>query len=209
MKYFKFFTADFLIGTHHFSDSEVGVYVRMLCWQWDKGELPATDAELKSIFGGGITAKVMDKFTKTDSGCKNERLDKERCLAITKTMKMSKNGKKGASVKWSGDIVMLETQKDDKTPSSFYIGIHGFQQTPAEWLKENGQTYIEAQFMKHNLGSQAESVLTRTNELLNSNYTGYQFRDSNHVKNSFRTCLEKILNQKQSSKLSIDGSDSF
>lgn len=209
MKYFKFFTADFLIGTHHFTDAEVGVYIRMLCHQWDKGQLPATDAELKSIFGAGITAKVMDKFTRTDSGFKNERLDKERCLAITKTMKMSKNGKKGASAKWSGGMVMTPPPPSGTPAPDFYVGIHGFNQTPADWLKENGQSYIEAQMMKHSLGSASESVLTRTLELLNSNYTGYQFKDSNHVKNSFRTCLEKILSEKPNTKLSIDGSDSF
>lgn len=209
MKYFKFFVADFLVGTHHFTDAEVGIYVRMLCHQWDKEFLPGTDAELKSIFGSGITAKVLDKFPLTDFGRANERLAKERGKAKAKTEKMSKNGSKGANSRWSGDMKQPPPAPGDKKPHAFYIGIHGFDCKPSEWMKEHGQTFIETQLMKHRLGDKAPGVLAKALELLDSDYTSFDFNNDNHLKNCFKVCLTKVLTEKPGAKLSKDGSTTF
>lgn len=209
MKYFKFFVADFLVGTHHFTDAEVGIYIRMLCHQWDKEFLPGTDAELKSIFGTGITPKVLDKFPKNDLGRSNERLAKERSIAKSKVEKMSKNGSKGANSRWSGDMKQPTTTPGEKKPHAFYIGIHGHDCKPSEWMQAYAAMYIESQLMKHRLGERGADVLVKALALLDSDYVSFDFQNDNHLKNCFKVCLAKILDEKPGSKLSKEGSDTF
>jgi uncharacterized protein YdaU (DUF1376 family) len=49
--YFKFFPEDFLIGCAHFSPKEVGIYMRLLCYQWSKNGLPNDKLALSKMVG--------------------------------------------------------------------------------------------------------------------------------------------------------------
>ena len=48
---FPFFHEDFLSGTAYMSPEEVGIYVRLLCYQWQKGGVPSDEEMLFRIAG--------------------------------------------------------------------------------------------------------------------------------------------------------------
>ena len=78
---FQFYVQDFLTGTMHLSAEEVGAYMLLLCHQWDKGALPATDRELLRI--ARTKMKVLEvvkgKFALCEDGLlRNARLEYER-----------------------------------------------------------------------------------------------------------------------------------
>lgn len=78
---FQFYAADFLIGVMGMSDEEVGIYMRMLCFQWIKGGLPACPKEIKRLIGSKKppSSDVMEKFSLViDGKVHNERMESER-----------------------------------------------------------------------------------------------------------------------------------
>lgn len=66
------------------SDSEVGLYMRLLCAQWSRGCLPDNDSDLIRFSRGSTTVhtdliRVKEKFKKGDDGkLRNARLEVER-----------------------------------------------------------------------------------------------------------------------------------
>lgn len=84
-----------------FSDAEVGLYMRLLCAQWNEGSLPDDDVELAS-YGKGLgfpitpLDRVKAKFKKgSDGRLRNERLEIERKKQSDYRDKQALNGKMG------------------------------------------------------------------------------------------------------------------
>lgn len=200
MNYFKFYVNDFLVGTSFMTAAEIGLYIRMLCYQWDKEFIPNDPPQLAIMFGGDITPAILEKFEKSEYGLFNARLANERCKAQAKVTKMRLNGSKGAEKRWLGNMFTPAPPKTGEPIPDFYIGIHGQTGKPSQWMKENAQTYVEAQIMKYKLGVKGETVLSETMELLDSDYNHYDFTNANHVKNAFKVCLGKIVTAKPSNK---------
>jgi len=68
---FLFYSSDFLVGVMDMTDEEVGVYIRLLCRQHQKGHIPESVIKRSP-------ETVQEKFVKDNSGkYYNERLDKE------------------------------------------------------------------------------------------------------------------------------------
>lgn len=93
---FQFYTSDFLTGTAHFKPEEVGAYIRLLCYQWDKGWVSEEDFEALSGLELDRLKKVIKKFEKgTDGLFRNKRLEATRKEYIQYREKQSLNGKLG------------------------------------------------------------------------------------------------------------------
>ena len=82
---FDFFPDDFIAGTYHLPAEAVGVYVRLLCYQWNNGSIPSDENELARVAGVDADAMrthmrtVMLKFMPDGyGGLKNARLERER-----------------------------------------------------------------------------------------------------------------------------------
>lgn len=71
---FLFYSSDFLTGTMTMSNEEVGMYIRLLCLQHQKGHL--TEKDMNNICKSYVK-DVYDKFTKNDGLYFNERLFQE------------------------------------------------------------------------------------------------------------------------------------
>lgn len=73
------YTSDFLTGTGHFTDEELGFYVRLLAYQHQQGHL--SEDFIKRLGGNRFNKKwsiVKSKFIVDGNGCfYNERMDKE------------------------------------------------------------------------------------------------------------------------------------
>ena len=81
----------------HFTDAEVGLYMRLLCLQWSAGSIPDDDSEL-ATYGKGNTplARVKLKFKKGRDGLlRNERMESVRQKQIEFRQKQAENGKLG------------------------------------------------------------------------------------------------------------------
>jgi uncharacterized protein YdaU (DUF1376 family) len=75
---FQFYPSDFLMGTMMMSAEEVGAYIRLLCYQWDKGSVPNDDAALARIggCGGNTIVSIRYKFgIGPDGNLRNGRLE--------------------------------------------------------------------------------------------------------------------------------------
>lgn len=78
---FQFYAADFLIGCMGMSDEEIGVYIKMLCAQWELGSLPNCVKSIRKLINSRRIPSnlVMLKFERCDDGfLRNMRLEKER-----------------------------------------------------------------------------------------------------------------------------------
>ena len=108
LKAWYLFTEDFVAGTQHLTNEEIGVYIRLLCWNWNKRcrGIPCdsmtqyrianciTDAEKKSC-----DEIIKQFFVQVNSHYQNERQLQEY-LFINKRIEASKlNGKLGGRPK--------------------------------------------------------------------------------------------------------------
>lgn len=104
LPYFKFYPTDFLLGIAYMSNAEVGAYIKLLCYQWNKGFLPNDHNILESL-SGGMTDNVLDKFVLEGNVWKNKRLEKEREVYIEKC----NTNKNSAKIRWNKDANALPT----------------------------------------------------------------------------------------------------
>jgi len=80
LPYFKFYPADFSVGTCRLSATAIGHYIRLLCAQWEGGPLP-TDIKLLDRISPGVKRcwdELKEKFEETPAGLVNPRLERER-----------------------------------------------------------------------------------------------------------------------------------
>lgn len=90
---FLFYPADFLIGTMDMTDEEVGIYIRLLCRQHQKGNI-APDAKINGRLMSDLPAEILSKFRKDNQGnYYNKRLKAE----IDKRKKYSESRKRNGS----------------------------------------------------------------------------------------------------------------
>jgi uncharacterized protein YdaU (DUF1376 family) len=118
---FQFYPDDFLGGTSHFTASEVGGYIRLLCHQWKHGHIPADNMDrIGTIMGmSRASAKsawqvIVEKFVKTEGGWKNDKLERVRAGKTKFVQAQAEKGAKGAAARWgdgpghpSGDVFMM------------------------------------------------------------------------------------------------------
>jgi uncharacterized protein YdaU (DUF1376 family) len=102
---FQFYAADFLVGTATMTVEEVGAYIRLLCYQWDRGFLPDNDIQLSRLAACSIEciSSIREKFYVESGVLKNARLEKVRNDQEEYRKAQSDNGKMGASKRWHSD----------------------------------------------------------------------------------------------------------
>ena len=76
---FLFYVDDFLAGTLDMSQEDVGAYIRLLCYQWNRGSIPVEPEKQQRLAGGSVSVDVLAKFRlQPDGRLVNERLERER-----------------------------------------------------------------------------------------------------------------------------------
>ncbi len=117
---FQFYPDDFLGGTIHFTDAEVGLYIRLLCVQWSKGKLPCENHMLSS-YGKGHTKvdRVLEKFEVCGDGfLRNKRMEQERKKQEKYRKSRSDNGKQGGRPQKAYGFSSLSKTKAKKSSPS-------------------------------------------------------------------------------------------
>ena len=108
LKAWYLFTDDFIAGTQHLSSQSVGIYIRLLCWNWNKKCQgipinPETIYRIANCFSEGEKKScdevIQEFFVRVNSHYQNERQLQE-FLFITKRIEASKvNGRLGGRPK--------------------------------------------------------------------------------------------------------------
>ena len=108
LKAWYLFTEDFIAGTQHLDNEEIGIYIRLLCWNWNK-RCVGLPNDIETIYRIGncindsekISCKkiINEFFVEVKNHYQNERQLQE-FLYITKRIEASKeNGKLGGRPK--------------------------------------------------------------------------------------------------------------
>lgn len=108
---FQLYAGDFLSGTQDMTCEEVGAYIRLLCVEWDRGELPNDPTRLQVLAGctADACAFVMKKFRINEAGnLQNARLEEVR----TQQQKYRESRSLNASKRW---------RKNDETAHSKHM----------------------------------------------------------------------------------------
>jgi uncharacterized protein YdaU (DUF1376 family) len=108
---FQFYVQDFLLGTTDFTAEEVGGYIRLLSYQWDKGGLPNDDSKLSKMSGVKVKnlSFIKEKFNLDEDGkLRNHRLERERNKQVEWRRKSSEAGRKSAQAKRNQKLTTVE-----------------------------------------------------------------------------------------------------
>ena len=90
---FQFYADDFLAGTADMTQSEVGAYILLLCYQWNRGSTPVQPERQKLIAKGEVSELVLSKFeADADGSLRNARLEEEREKQAAYREKQRQNG---------------------------------------------------------------------------------------------------------------------
>ena len=156
---FQFYADDFIGGTVDLTALETGAYIRLLCFQWGHGRIPATTEGINRVAGCEVSEAVLSKF----KDGKNARLEQERRKQAEYRKKQAEYGKKGGrptkgELKGSLSIEKGSQTSPSPSPSPSPIPIPTPYPTPVEaaegpkwesaqrWLadwKKNGADYTE------------------------------------------------------------------
>ena len=116
---FDFFPDDFIAGTYHLPAEAVGIYVRLLCYQWNNGSIPTDEAELARVAGVDADAMrthmrtVMLKFIPDEcGGLQNARLEREREHKLS----VIEKSKAAADSRWAKEKARKEADSTKKPP---------------------------------------------------------------------------------------------
>jgi uncharacterized protein YdaU (DUF1376 family) len=95
------FVRDYVTATRHLTLAERGAYTDLLFFQWELGVLPREPERLARLIGcsadefAEVWTAIQGKFTKTDFGLLNTRLEQHRVKAEQLSAKRADIGRKG------------------------------------------------------------------------------------------------------------------
>lgn len=105
---YQMYALDFDMDTASWDNEEVGIYLRLLNYQWINGAVPCEMEDLARIVR--MTPKKFEKKWRknlhkkfsagNENGLKNSRLESERQKQLNYREEQSKNGNKGAEKRW-------------------------------------------------------------------------------------------------------------
>lgn len=100
---FQFYPADFLVGVAGMTNEQVGVYIKLLCYQWAKGGIPNDFTKLCAMTSCSevrVVTECLQKFELKDDVFRNQKLESVRQNHIKWITKSSEGGKKSALKRW-------------------------------------------------------------------------------------------------------------
>jgi len=126
------------------SNTEVGCYIKLLCFCWDRGSIPNDVNKIARLCNESkenmaqlwIAIEPCFKNGNTKRRLINPRLDKERKKQIEFKEERMASGKKGAEIRWKDKDSSAITQPMAKNGSAV-CGLQSSSASPKKSLKEN------------------------------------------------------------------------
>ncbi len=117
---FQFYPDEFLGGTQHFTASEVGGYLRLLCHQWKHGSIPCDNLDRIALIMGMSRASaksawhvIAPKFTDG----RNAKLEKVRVSREQFIQAQSERGRRSAAKRNRGSTGVATTVQPNHQPA--------------------------------------------------------------------------------------------
>lgn len=114
---FQLYADDFIAGTCDLSALDVGAYIRLLCYQWNRGSIPTDDLDrLARIAGAPVSADVLAKFPRG----KNARMEQVRRKQEDYRAIQSLKGKASAKARFNRGSTVVQpplVQPEGNSPS--------------------------------------------------------------------------------------------
>lgn len=219
---FQFYASDFLTDTQAWEIEEIGIYIRLLSNQWVNGPLPKDEKRLARIAGcdTDIFKKAWVilgfKFSiNSEDLLYNPKLeeirDEQEAFRVKQRLNGSKGGrppKKETQTKpkqnptvnpnhnpnhnpneTSSSSPSIYINKEEERPF-FYIAGQLIQSKPSERIISDHSYATDSFMMSIFRGLDKTKIL----EQLDIDYAAYQFNDEMHLRNSFKSVGEKMLN---------------
>ena len=215
----------FLVDTAEMTNEEVGIYMRMLCYQWENGSVTSDTDRLPIRLplnpqGGGVTIPpfVLRKFIKDQEGnLHNEKMELTRIEVLQKIDKQSIGGRKGAEGKWGNHkkIDGLAYGLPNGLPIDLPNGLAYASQSQSIYITDTKVSVAPHDFaefkswglIKENTQDQGELYLKLTLEfykLIKSNLESLNIRAPHIEKARVDKWLSPIRLMIESDKFSID-----
>ena len=100
---FLFYSADFLVGVADLTDTEIGKYIKLICFQHQKGHLSLRD--IKKLVGKP-SEKLLSKFSVDENGCYyNKRVEDE----IIKRQNFTNNQREKVLKRWGKNDTVVSS----------------------------------------------------------------------------------------------------
>ncbi len=118
LPYFPLYTSEFIADTQDLTDAEVGAYIRVLMYSWNKGGPVEKKRALRLIDNAKQVWPVLAQFfIENDGMIYNNRLEKERKKSIQKVEAGRKGGSRKPSKSGSETSSETSSENGSRTPS--------------------------------------------------------------------------------------------
>jgi len=108
LPYLPLFTSEFIADTQDLTDEEVGGYIRILMYSWNKGGPVEKKRAIRLLDDSkNVWPALSQFFIEQDGMISNKRLEKERKKSIDLYEKKSNAGKAGAEARWQNDSTAI------------------------------------------------------------------------------------------------------
>lgn len=193
LPYFQFEPAEYITGNIQFcSLASQGLFVNIQCFYWQREcEMNKKDLFRKyEIYKELVNELIEEGIIKFDSEkVVIDFLDIQFKEISLRTGRLSRAGKKGAKISNKRFEVQLPNKKVEQKPDSFfYINTKMYKVKLSVFAKEELEITIN-EFMPSMKPITTEQVL----DLMDKEYSGYQFNGVNHVRNTFKKIAKDLL----------------
>jgi uncharacterized protein YdaU (DUF1376 family) len=111
---FQFYPSDYLSSqrVQMLTLEEEGAYIRLLCYCWQHGSIPADPEQIARLVGKGAsttlatTVQAMFKQSKTEERLVHDRLEREKCKQAVWREKSAEGGRKSAEKRKGGSTTL-------------------------------------------------------------------------------------------------------
>ncbi len=111
LDWFPFYTKNFQLSrkVKRMSNEQIGMYLKLLIYQWEDGEIPSDIEEIAFICGCNAGAmatawkKISPCFEPRNNGLANPFLEEVRTEQEKRMKRLSNAGKVGAEARWGKD----------------------------------------------------------------------------------------------------------
>lgn len=122
---FQFYADKFITGTAHMTAEEVGGYIRLLCCQWENGSIPESEQRQLRVAGckKASLLVILEKFTQTEKGLVNLRLEESRAQQERFREKQKVNGGLGGRPKKDNPEKPKPIESETQNNSNLNFGL--------------------------------------------------------------------------------------
>lgn len=187
-------------GSILFNLEQRGLYITLLCLQWDHGHVTEDEwLSLSSAMAQPMAKHVLAKFTKGSDGLfRNARMEEERAKQAEFRANRSESGKVGANKRWHSHSTAIAQPMDshafanskpianDSSPSpspSSSTPVQGELEPPPGFPKTEAEAIAHCAFV----GATAESAITAYHKAVSRGFTDASGRPIHNFRSYLKT----------------------